>query len=268
MGDDISYCKAGGMNSYDLAYPMLEAKDKSDLFDKFCWDIDTGTDGSGEKNTTAKELTTASVEEPMNKIAQNPPPSAVFFYGPMPQPVSPPAPLLEGPVVQQPFYFQQPYIHPQPCVQQQALELQVPYYITQPNMPQDMLQGLLLGYSFQPNMPQDILQGLLPGYYPGTSMRPPLNPYGPAPPESQQVPKCSPPSRAPAKSKPQPKKQKEFRFMEPEVPGDFVANPSNHGRWKIEGNGERTYLNASRVKKSQSPPKVGIAARSIIRSML
>ncbi|KAJ5089502.1 hypothetical protein N7532_008186 [Penicillium argentinense] len=39
-------------------------------------------------------------------------------------------------------------------------------------------------------------------------------------------------------------------FMEPEVPIDFVVNPNNHGRWKLDSYGNRTYLNAPKVKQA------------------
>lgn len=41
-----------------------------------------------------------------------------------------------------------------------------------------------------------------------------------------------------------------FQFVEPTVPGQaFAANPHNHGRFEIDGAGNRTYLNAPKAKR-------------------
>lgn len=46
--------------------------------------------------------------------------------------------------------------------------------------------------------------------------------------------------------------KREIHFLEPEMPQDFVANPNNHGRWDIDTNGNRYYLNAPRTKRRRT----------------
>lgn len=43
-----------------------------------------------------------------------------------------------------------------------------------------------------------------------------------------------------------------FEFVEPEVPGNFVANPNNHGRWQYDRHGNRHYLNAPKTKRART----------------
>ncbi|KAJ5632607.1 hypothetical protein N7490_008946 [Penicillium lividum] len=40
-----------------------------------------------------------------------------------------------------------------------------------------------------------------------------------------------------------------FDFINTTCPGDFVANPNNHGRWEYDRHGQRRYLNAPAVKR-------------------
>jgi len=57
---------------------------------------------------------------------------------------------------------------------------------------------------------------------------------------------------APAVSRP-PSNKRSIEFAQPTTPGDvFVANPNNHGRWKIDSFGNRTYLNAPKAKKQRA----------------
>lgn len=71
------------------------------------------------------------------------------------------------------------------------------------------------------------IYGLAPPAYPAS---------GPAPPR-----RASPVSN-----------KREIHFLEPEVPQNFVANPNNHGRWDIDTNGNRYYLNAPKTKRRRT----------------
>lgn len=70
--------------------------------------------------------------------------------------------------------------------------------------------------------------------------------YGPAPPTYPAPPPAPPRRASPVSNK------REIHFLEPEVPRNFVANPNNHGRWDIDTNGNRYYLNAPRTKRRRT----------------
>ncbi|KAJ5732679.1 hypothetical protein N7493_004160 [Penicillium malachiteum] len=60
-----------------------------------------------------------------------------------------------------------------------------------------------------------------------------------------------PPQPVPSQSvNPQPTTPKRvFEFINTTVPEGFVANPNNHGRWQVDSNGQRHYLNAPAAKR-------------------
>lgn len=60
--------------------------------------------------------------------------------------------------------------------------------------------------------------------------------------------------------------QKVFDFAKPQVPANFVANPGNHARWRIEKDGRRTYLNTSKGKQAQCSGKTGKQLRDAVKT--
>jgi hypothetical protein len=83
--------------------------------------------------------------------------------------------------------------------------------------------------------------------------RTPIYHMGPIPmPQRASPPICQPsfqPQHHSAKVEPVSNKRT-FQFVEPTVPGRaFAANPHNHGRFEIDGAGNRTYLNAPKAKR-------------------
>ncbi|KAJ6014643.1 hypothetical protein N7540_009234 [Penicillium herquei] len=69
-------------------------------------------------------------------------------------------------------------------------------------------------------------------------------------PQPQQQPYIGPYAVPPQLEHPQPAAPKRvFEFVNTTVPEGFVANPNNHGRWQVDKNGRRQYLNAPAAKR-------------------
>ncbi|KAJ5730001.1 uncharacterized protein N7483_004509 [Penicillium malachiteum] len=115
-----------------------------------------------------------------------------------------------------------------------------------------------MGYNilpFAPFPPQTSMAQFPPQFqYHSQTMRPmpyPMYPQQQPPqPQPQQQPYSGPRALPPQQAHPQPAAPKRvFEFVNATVPEGFVANPNNHGRWQVDSNGKRQYLNAPAAKR-------------------
>lgn len=182
------------------------------------------------------------VEEPV--VTFNVPPSPVVNLGPA---VSPQRGSGEMPA--QNFNTQQAYPQlycPQTCYFQPMYSQQLnPPYGLDTNAQSNMTMVPMYPMNFNYNMPSY-------GYFPHPYQHPYQMMPSMGPPINQQnafaAPASVTPSR-PLKPSPEPVSNKRvFSFINETAP-NFVANPNNHGRWKIDSKGNRQYLNAPPAKR-------------------
>ncbi|KAJ6084009.1 hypothetical protein N7486_010809 [Penicillium sp. IBT 16267x] len=183
-------------------------------------------------------------------------PVVMFNVPPTPivdlKPNSPPQSGL-GQMPAQSFNMQQAYSQlycPQPYYLQPIYSQQIyPPYGPDLNAQSNMAIAPMYPMSFNYNMPP---YGYVPSPYQHPyqmmpSMGPPINQQ-----QSFAAPASVTPS-SPPKPSPEPVSNKRvFSFINETVPKNFVANPNNHGRWKIDQEGNRQYLNAPAAKRPRA----------------
>lgn len=177
--------------------------------------------------------------------------SSILMFNVPPTPVvdlNPTAPPQNGPEpmpahtfnMQQAFpqlYCPQPY-YSQPMYSHQICP-------PDPNAQSNVAMVPMYPMNFNYNMPP---YGYVPPQYQHPyQMMPSMGPL-----MNQQQPFAAPATVTPSpppKPSPEPVSNKRvFSFINETAP-DFVANPNNHGRWKIDSKGNRQYLNAPPAKR-------------------
>ncbi|KAJ5777994.1 hypothetical protein N7520_001240 [Penicillium odoratum] len=153
-----------------------------------------------------------------------------------------PQSFYSQPVYAQPMYT--PHMYTQPIYPPSGPELSA-----QPNMTMAPVYSM----DYNCNMPP---YGFIPSHYQHTyQMAPPMGPLV----DQQQLfvepapiaPSIAPPSKRvnPAQHTVPASNTRVFDFSNTTCPGEFVANPNNHGRWEYDRHGQRRYLNAPAVKR-------------------
>jgi hypothetical protein len=211
--------------------------------------------------TTSNYVTTDSASDKNLSAASTytlPTPPFSHSPTPAPAPVAPPAPADVGTNQGQSQEPQTPstpelmwrvYQH----IEEEAISLQQ-FVDTQLQRPAQMIEG-----QHPAPYPRPVTMYHPMNDYGHTSMQPQVefvevHPdvvyctriYGTAPPTYPAPPPAPPRRASPVSNK------REIHFLEPEVPQNFVANPNNHGRWDIDTNGTRYYLNAPKTKRRRT----------------
>ncbi|KAJ5707033.1 hypothetical protein N7488_006834 [Penicillium malachiteum] len=224
---------------------------------------------------------TASQSSPLERQA----PRVVFNTRPIP--VTQPQPMSRSPYnseaqypsppLSQPEWYQHAYgqsyfpqqYYPQPIYAQSFYPPRAAPPFSPPVMapaPHSMGYNITLPFTqftphIQSQIPSDVSMAQFPhqSQYQPQFIPPMAHPmYQPQPQPQQPQPQPQPylgpravPQPVPSQpANPQPTTPKRvFEFINTTVPRGFVANPNNHGRWQVDGNGQRHYLNAPAAKR-------------------